>query len=59
MTKAAQITHESLQKKIEDAEKALLSAKQEYKDFCAENPYELPKQPTIHELRLLRGKKVK
>jgi hypothetical protein len=55
----AKVTHESLQKKIEDAEKALVNAKQEYKSFCAENPYELPKQPSLHELRLMREKKAK
>lgn len=53
----AKVTHESLQKKIQAAEKAVLDAKQEYREFCKENPYVLPKQPTLHELRLMREKK--
>lgn len=52
----AKVTHESLQKKILDAEKALKAAKDEYKAFCAENPYKLPKQPSVHELRMMRLK---
>lgn len=49
-------THESLQAKIVDAEKSLKAAKDEYKAFCKENPYELPKQPTVHELIKARRK---
>jgi hypothetical protein len=49
-------THESLQAKIVEAEKAVVAAKEEYKAFCKENPYELPKQPTVHELIKARRK---
>lgn len=41
---------------IEKATKALESAKAEYKEFCKENPAKTPKQPTLHELRLMREK---
>lgn len=41
---------------IEKATKALESAKAEYKEFCKENPAKAPKQPTLHELRLMREK---
>ena len=41
---------------IEKLTVALDEAKEEYKAFCQENPYEAPKQPTIHELRMMREK---
>jgi len=49
-------THESLITAITDAEKALEVAKAEYKEFCKDNPLQMPKQPTLHELRLMREK---
>ncbi len=51
-----EITHESLQQKILQAEAELKQAQEEYKAFCKENPLQLPKQPTLHELRKLREK---
>lgn len=51
-----EITHESLQQKILQAEAELKQAQEEYKAFCKENPYELPKQPTVHELIKQRRK---
>lgn len=48
--------HESLMQAIVDAEKALQEAKYEYKAYCKENPLQAPKQPTNHELRLMREK---
>jgi hypothetical protein len=51
-----EITHESLQAAIVEAEKALKAAKDEYAAFCKANPYQLPKQPTLHELRKMRDK---
>lgn len=53
---AKEITHESLQAAIVAAENALQAARDEYKQFCKDNPYQLPKQPTLHELRKLREK---
>lgn len=51
-----EVTHESLQQKILQAEAELKQAQEEYKAFCKENPLQLPKQPTLHELRKLREK---
>ena len=51
-----EVTHESLQAEIVDLENKLQAAKDEYKAFCKENPYELPKQPTVHELIKQRRK---
>lgn len=51
-----EITHESLQQKILQAELSLKEAQEEYKSFCKENPLQLPKQPTLHELRKQREK---
>ena len=51
-----EINHESLQQKILQVERALKEAKEEYKAFCKANPLQLPKQPTLHELRKLREK---
>jgi uncharacterized membrane protein len=47
---------EKLIAEIEKLTIALDEAKGEYKSFCKENPYEAPKQPTIHELRMMREK---
>lgn len=47
---------EKLIAEIEKLTIALDKAKGEYKAFCQENPYEAPKQPTIHELRMMREK---
>lgn len=41
---------------IEKLTSALAEAKDEYKVFCQEHPYKAPKQPTIHELRMMRQK---
>lgn len=41
---------------IEKLKIALEEAKSEYKEFCQEHPYAPPKQPTIHELRMMREK---
>lgn len=41
---------------IEKLTIALNEAKSEYKEFCQEHPYAPPKQPTIHELRMMREK---
>ena len=49
-------SHESLMQAIVDAEKALQEAKDEYKAYCKESPLQAPKQPTNHELRLMREK---
>lgn len=51
-----EVTHESLQAEIVDLENKLQAAKDNYKAFCKENPYELPKQPTVHELIKQRRK---
>lgn len=56
MAKKDEVTHESLMSKIVEADKALKSAKAEYKAFCKENPLAPHKQPTLHELRKLREK---
>lgn len=47
---------EKLIAEIEKLTIALEEVKGEYKAFCRENPYEAPKQPTIHELRMMREK---
>ena len=49
-------THESLMKSIVDATLALELAKNEYQEFCIDNPLVSPAQPTLHELRLMREK---
>lgn len=41
---------------IEKATKALEDAKAEYKEFCKEHPQEAPRQPTVHELIMMRKK---
>lgn len=51
-----EVTHESLQSEIVDLENKLQAAKDNYKAFCKENPYELQKQPTVHELIKQRRK---
>lgn len=51
-----EVSHESLMQAIVDAEKALQEAKGEYKAYCKTNPLEAPRQPTNHELRLMREK---
>jgi hypothetical protein len=55
----SKVTHETLIEAITKAEQSLKNAKQAYSEFCKENPLQAPKQPTIHELRLLREKKSK
>lgn len=55
-TKKEEVTHESLMADIKSCEEALSAAKLKYKEFCQANPLELPKQPTLHELRLMREK---
>lgn len=52
----AKDTHKSLMDDIVKAEKALDEAKLKYKEFCKDNPLEIPKQPTAHELILQRRK---
>ena len=44
-------SHESLMAEIVTAEKAF--------NDCKENPLTLPRQPTVHELRLMREKNAK
>lgn len=47
---------EKLINSIEKLTIALDEAKSKYKAFCQEHPYAPPKQPTIHELRMMREK---
>ena len=49
-------THEQYQAEISAANAALESLKSEYKVFLKGNPLSLPKQPTPHELRMMREK---
>lgn len=54
--KKEEVTHDSLIKNIAEKEKELKKAKQDYNDFCKENPFKAPQQPSLHELRKLREK---
>lgn len=49
-------THETWIAEIERCTKALEAAQSGYKAFCKENPLEVGKQPTVHELRRMREK---
>lgn len=59
MANKKEVNHDSLMSRIEEAEKELLNARNEYKEFCKENPLRLSPQPTNHELRVLREKNSK
>ena len=56
MTSKKEVTHESLIEAIVSAESALKKAKDDYKEFCKDNPLTLKPQMTNHELRMLRLK---
>lgn len=56
---AEAVNHDTLMSRIEEAEKELLTARNEYKEFCKDNPLNLKPQPTNHELRMLREKNSK
>lgn len=56
MASKKEVTHESLIEDIVSAESALKKAKDDYKEFCKENPLALKPQLTNHELRMLRLK---
>ena len=47
-------THDEYHAAISAANAALESLKSEYKVFLKDNPLSLPKQPTPHELRMMR-----